>query len=82
MRAPHTVLVLLAAAACTAAGACQRYPYDPTKATRPYPAQLGQGSLVDHPIAGQIMGSDPDEMARGSEILAGMGYEVIDVNLA
>jgi tRNA-dihydrouridine synthase B len=38
--------------------------------------------LDDHPIAGQIMGSDPDEMARGSEILAGMGYEVIDVNLA
>jgi tRNA-dihydrouridine synthase len=38
--------------------------------------------LDDHPIAGQIMGSEPDEIARGSEILAGMGYEVIDLNLA
>lgn len=36
----------------------------------------------DHPIAGQIMGSNPEEMARGSEILARMGYDVIDVNLA
>jgi tRNA-dihydrouridine synthase B len=38
--------------------------------------------LEDHPIAGQIMGSDPEEMADGARILAGMGYEVIDVNLA
>ncbi len=38
--------------------------------------------LDDHPIAGQIMGSWPDEIARGSEILAKMGHDVIDVNLA
>jgi tRNA-dihydrouridine synthase len=38
--------------------------------------------LDDHPLAGQVMGSWPDEMARGSRILAGMGHEVIDVNLA
>ena len=38
--------------------------------------------LDDHPLAGQIMGSWPDEMARGTEILCGMGHEVIDVNLA
>lgn len=38
--------------------------------------------LDDHPLAGQIMGSWPDEMARGAEILCGMGHEVIDVNLA
>lgn len=38
--------------------------------------------LDDHPLAGQIMGSWPDEIARGAEILAGMGHEVIDVNLA
>ena len=36
----------------------------------------------DHPIAGQIMGTDPVEMARGAAILAGMNYEVIDVNFA
>ena len=38
--------------------------------------------LDDHPLAGQVMGSWPDEMARGAGILAGMGHEVIDVNLA
>lgn len=38
--------------------------------------------LDDHPIAGQIMGTLPIEMAEGSRILVGMGYEVIDVNLA
>ncbi len=38
--------------------------------------------LDDHPIAGQIMGTDPDEMARGSAMLVEMGYDVIDVNLA
>jgi tRNA-dihydrouridine synthase B len=38
--------------------------------------------LDDHPIAGQIMGTFPAEMADGARILVGMGYEVIDVNLA
>ncbi len=38
--------------------------------------------LHDHPIAGQIIGSQPEEMARGAALLATMGYEVIDVNLA
>ena len=36
-----------AAAAATLFGACQRYPYDPTKATRAYPSQLKQGSVAD-----------------------------------
>jgi tRNA-dihydrouridine synthase B len=38
--------------------------------------------LDDHPIAGQIMGTTPQEMADGARILVGMGYDVIDVNLA
>ena len=38
--------------------------------------------LNDHPIAGQIMGTFPDEMAEGAALLAHMGYEAIDVNLA
>jgi len=38
--------------------------------------------LDDHPIAGQIIGTEPSEMAEGATILLGMGYEVIDVNLA
>ena len=40
------------------------------------------GSLHDHPIAGQIMGTFPDEMARGAELLVELGHDVIDVNLA
>lgn len=36
----------------------------------------------DHPIAGQLMGSHPTEIAQGAKILADMGYDVIDVNLA
>ncbi len=39
-------------------------------------------SLVDHPIAGQVIGTNPDEMAKGASILVEMGYDVIDVNLA
>ncbi|HIN09155.1 MAG TPA: tRNA-dihydrouridine synthase family protein [Phycisphaerales bacterium] len=39
-------------------------------------------NLDDHPIAGQVMGTTPDEMAQGAAILVGMGYDVIDVNLA
>jgi tRNA-dihydrouridine synthase B len=38
--------------------------------------------LDDHPMAGQIMGTDPDEMANGAAMLVDMGYDVIDVNLA
>jgi tRNA-dihydrouridine synthase B len=38
--------------------------------------------LEDHPIAGQVMGTHPAEMAAGASILHGMGYETIDVNLA
>ena len=38
--------------------------------------------LDDHPIAGQVMGTHPGEMARASELLVQMNYDVIDVNLA
>lgn len=38
--------------------------------------------LDDHPIAGQIMGTHPEEMAAGTEILLGFGYDVVDVNFA
>ena len=38
--------------------------------------------MDDHPIAGQIMGTHPDTMAKGAALLVGMGYEVIDVNFA
>lgn len=37
---------------------------------------------ADHPIAGQLMGSHPAEIAAGAKILADLGYDVIDINLA
>lgn len=36
----------------------------------------------DHPIAGQVMGSEPETMARAARLLAGAGYDVIDLNFA
>ncbi len=37
---------------------------------------------ADHPIAGQLMGSFPRDMAAAAKVLVGLGYDVIDVNLA
>jgi tRNA-dihydrouridine synthase B len=37
---------------------------------------------ADHPIAGQIMGSEPKEVGRAAAVLAGLGYDVIDLNFA
>ena len=36
----------------------------------------------DHPVAGQIMGSEPEQMARAARILHEHGYDVIDLNFA
>src|SRR5512141_1490356 len=36
----------------------------------------------DHPIAGQIIGSEPDQMANAAAILWKAGYDVIDLNFA
>ena len=36
----------------------------------------------DHPIAGQLMGSHPKDIAKGAEVLISLGYDVIDINLA
>ncbi|MCC7145118.1 MAG: tRNA-dihydrouridine synthase family protein [Phycisphaeraceae bacterium] len=36
----------------------------------------------DHPIAGQLMGSHPKEIAQAAKILVNLGYDVIDVNIA
>jgi tRNA-dihydrouridine synthase B len=46
------------------------------------PDENRAAGLDDHPIAGQIMGTLPEQMARGAELLAHMNYDVIDVNLA
>jgi len=36
----------------------------------------------DHPVAGQVMGSEPDTMARAARIVCEAGYDVIDLNFA
>ncbi len=36
----------------------------------------------DHPVAGQLIGSDPAEMTRAAMILADAGHDVIDLNFA
>jgi len=36
----------------------------------------------DHPVAGQLMGSDAEPMARAAVILAHAGFDVIDLNFA
>jgi nifR3 family TIM-barrel protein len=36
----------------------------------------------DHPVAGQIIGSEPETMSRAAEIIAGAGYDVVDLNFA
>jgi tRNA-dihydrouridine synthase B len=36
----------------------------------------------DHPVGGQIMGSDPETMARAAVILRDLGFDVIDLNFA
>ncbi|MDP7034965.1 MAG: tRNA-dihydrouridine synthase family protein [Planctomycetota bacterium] len=38
--------------------------------------------LEDHPVAGQIMGTGPEEMARAAILLVDLGHDVIDVNFA
>ena len=37
---------------------------------------------ADHPLAGQIMGNDPETMARAAAVLRGAGFDVIDLNFA
>ncbi len=36
----------------------------------------------DHPVAGQIMGSEHDTMARAAQIMHRYGYDVVDLNYA
>jgi tRNA-dihydrouridine synthase B len=36
----------------------------------------------DHPVAGQVIGSEPEQMARAAVILSQHGYDVIDLNFA
>jgi len=44
--------------------------------------RLVQASDADHPLAGQLIGNDPAEMAAAAAVLAGMGLDAIDLNFA
>lgn len=37
---------------------------------------------ADHPVAGQIMGSEPDIMARAAAVVVETGFDVVDLNFA
>ncbi len=46
---------------------------------------LEKGAILndeDHPVAGQLMGSDADELARAAKLLIGYGFDIIDLNFA
>ncbi|MGA2586931.1 MAG: tRNA-dihydrouridine synthase [Candidatus Aminicenantales bacterium] len=45
-------------------------------------AKLVKIDDADHPVAGQIIGSDPAIMARAAGVLRDMGFDVIDLNFA
>lgn len=36
----------------------------------------------DHPVAGQVMGSEPGTMARAAKLMAEAGFDVVDLNYA
>lgn len=39
-------------------------------------------SPEDHPLAGQLIGADPTDVAQSARLLLELGYDVIDLNLA
>ncbi len=46
---------------------------------------LEKGAILcdeDHPVAGQLMGSEPHELARAAALLIAEGFDVIDLNFA
>lgn len=36
----------------------------------------------DHPVAGQLLGSEPEELAKAAKVLLECGFDVIDLNFA
>ena len=45
----------------------------------------GRGAIFnvpedDHPVGGQIMGTEPEPFARAADLLVGGGYDTIDIN--
>lgn len=46
------------------------------------PGENRLAGLEDHPVAGQVMGTGPDEMAQAAALLVELGHDVVDVNFA
>jgi nifR3 family TIM-barrel protein len=44
--------------------------------------KLVQLDAQDHPVAGQLIGSDPDTMAAATRVVCQMGFDVVDINFA
>ena len=44
--------------------------------------RMARSEPADHPVAGQLVGNKPDEMAGAAEALEEMGFDVIDLNFA
>jgi len=44
--------------------------------------RLVQLNEEDHPVAGQIVGNDPAEMAGAARVLCELGFDVVDLNFA
>ena len=55
-----------------------------TTTVNPTVIRKGMNAIVDdeHPIGGQIMGTDPSIMAQAATILEQTGYDLIDLNFA
>jgi nifR3 family TIM-barrel protein len=39
-------------------------------------------SVADHPVAGQLLGSDPAVMAEAARVMVSMGFDAVDLNFA
>jgi len=44
--------------------------------------RLVRMDAADHPVAGQLMGAEPEVMARAAAVLDDMGFDVVDLNFA
>jgi tRNA-dihydrouridine synthase B len=44
--------------------------------------RLGRLDPADHPVAGQIMGVEPETMAAAARVLDRLGFDIVDLNFA
>ena len=44
--------------------------------------QINRVAADDHPVGGQLMGAEPDALARAADALVEAGYDCVDINFA